>query len=141
MAKKWNYNSEILEKEWKERHLPAANMHKCLRKFLLGFIQFWWLTKNDEIRQSTWSKGTLTRAIEFGQAFKMNKDKKVKKWIMQFHDKTQGNKQVMNWKKRINEFDLKSLKRQGVWIEEGVLTWSRTLSRESLSQCGVWSEV
>lgn len=98
------------------------------------------MTKNDEIRQSTWSKGTLTRAIEFGQAFKMNKDKKVKKWIMQFHDKTQGNKQVMNWKKRINEFDLKSLKRQGVWIE-GVLTWSRTLSRESLSQCGVWSEV
>lgn len=65
------------------------------------------------------------------------KTTEIKKWIMQFHDKTQGNKQVMNWKERINEFDLKSLKRQGVWIEEGVLTWSRTLSREIFKS--MWS--
>ena len=40
--------------------------------------------QKDETRQSSWSKGALSRAVEFEKASKMNKDKsaEIKKWIM-----------------------------------------------------------
>ena len=70
------------------------------------------MTKKEETCQSTQSKGTMSRAIEFEKASKMNKDKsaEIKEWIM-----------LNSWETpRKQTFDELKTKNQWVWFEEGV---------------------